>query len=404
MRIAFFMGSPDISGGSYVIFQHALFLQQAGHDVSVICQQAWTPQQLTWHPAATALPLVHIDALPAGQRFDLAIATWWKTALELHRIDAARYGYFVQSIESRFYPEDERPLRALVDSTYALGLPGVTEATWIRDYLASRHGQTYSLVRNGIRKDIYTREGERAQPTLPSGGLRVLVEGPLGVFFKNVERTITLSREAAPDDLWLLTSSNVSSVRHVDRVFSRVSIDKTAQIYRSCDVLVKLSYVEGMFGPPLEMFHCGGTAIVYDVTGHDEYIRHGENGLVIPRDDEAGVVDALRSLRADPDRLRQLREGARRTADAWPDWLASSTQFEQAVRAMMNAPRVERDALRERNALATRQYEQAEETRLADMPGKRAEQKLRRLVRYLPPGVVYRLKKLRDTFHAWRPR
>lgn len=404
MKIAFFMGSPDISGGSYVIFQHALFLQQAGHEVSIICQQRWTPQQLAWHPAARTLPLVHIDALPADNRYDLALATWWKTALELHRIDADRYGYFVQSIESRFYPENEAPLRALVDSTYALDLPGVTEATWIRDYMAEKHGQAYELARNGIRKDIYTREGAQVAPALPSGQLRVLVEGPLGVFFKNVERTITLSREAAPDQLWLLTSSNVGSVRHVDQVYSRVPIEKTAEIYRSCDVLVKLSYVEGMFGPPLEMFHCGGTAIVYDVTGHDEYIRHDVNGLVIRRDDEAGVVGALRSLREDPDRLARLRQGAAQTAEAWPDWLASSTQFEHAVRAMMDAPRVARDTLRDRNAAAMARYEEAERARLASLPGKRAEQKLRAFVRHLPPGVVYRLKKLRDTFHALRHR
>ena len=41
------------------------------------------------------------------ERFDLVFATWWKTALELHRINAYQYAYFVQSIESRFYPESE---------------------------------------------------------------------------------------------------------------------------------------------------------------------------------------------------------------------------------------------------------------------------------------------------------
>jgi hypothetical protein len=53
-----------------------------------------------------------------------------------------------------------------------------------------------------------------------------------------------------------------------------------ASVYRSCDDILKLSLVESMFGPPLEMFHCGGTAIVYNVTGHDEYIVHGRNALV----------------------------------------------------------------------------------------------------------------------------
>jgi len=94
------------------------------------------------------------------------------------------------------------------------------------------------------------------------------------VFFKNVEKTIELCLQSDADEIWLLTSTEISEYPGVDKCFSRVAIEKTPEIYRSCDVLVKLSYVEGMFGPPLEMFHCGGTAIVYDVTGHDEYIKH----------------------------------------------------------------------------------------------------------------------------------
>ena len=86
----------------------------------------------------------------------------------------------------------------------------------------------------------------------------------------------------------------------VNKCFSRIPIHKTAEIYRSCDVLVKLSYVEGMFGPPLEMFHCGGTAIVYDVTGHEEYIEDGKNAIVVKKDNEEEVVSWLKKLKCDP--------------------------------------------------------------------------------------------------------
>jgi len=36
--------------------------------------------------------------------------------------------------------------------------------------------------------------------------------------------------------------------------------------YARSDVLLKLSSVEGMFGPPLEAFHRGATAVVTPVT------------------------------------------------------------------------------------------------------------------------------------------
>ena len=48
--------------------------------------------------------------------------------------------------------------------------------------------------------------------------------------------------------------------------------------YARSDVVLKLSRVEGMFGPPLEGFHRGATCVVTPVTGHDEYVEHGWNG------------------------------------------------------------------------------------------------------------------------------
>ncbi|MGA9868842.1 MAG: hypothetical protein WBQ75_20635, partial [Acetobacteraceae bacterium] len=110
--------------------------------------------------------------------------------------------------------------------------------------------------------------------------------------------------------------------------------------------IVKLSYVEGMFGPPLEMFHCGGTAIVYAVTGHDEYIRHGVNALVADIDDDAAVVGYLRDLLAEPRLLTALQQGALRTAAQWPSWDDGGRCFADAIVAASRSCIIGRDELR----------------------------------------------------------
>jgi hypothetical protein len=165
------------------------------------------------------------------------------------------------------------------------------------------------------------------------------------VAFKNVPASIRLARESGAHEVWLLTSSAMESVAGVDRVFSRITPAETATVYRSCDVCLKLSFVEGMFGPPLEQFHCGGTAIVYDVTGHAEYIEHGRNALVARMGDEGEVLRHLKRLREVPEFLDGLKTGAARTAAAWPDWAASGQQFEAAVDALMAGPAGDREAL-----------------------------------------------------------
>jgi glycosyltransferase involved in cell wall biosynthesis len=101
----------------------------------------------------------------------------------------------------------------------------------------------------------------------------------------------------------------------------------TGEIFRSCDVLVKLTQVEGMYGPPLEMFHCGGTVITYDVTGSDEYVVNEFNGLVVRMDDVSAVTDALARLKLDPELVSKLKSGAESTAEKWLDWQLSSSRF-----------------------------------------------------------------------------
>ncbi len=352
LSIAFLLGSPDINGGTYVIYEHATRLQRLGHRVTMVTETAIDPVRYCWHPAAAELGWLTLGQA-VEQEFDVVLATWWQSPFLLHRFSASHYVYFVQSIESRFFEKedpanhDKRDLllwQQFCESSYSFNIPVITEAKWIQQYLYQNYNTDAHLVRNGIRKDIYNEKRE-AVSARQEGRLRVLVEGPVDVFYKNVPKTIELSRQAGVDEIWLLTSSDIETFPGVDRVFSRIPIHDTPTIYRSCDVLVKLTYIEGMFGPPLEMFHCGGTAIVYDVAGHDEYIAHDDNSYVVPKDDDDQVVCYLQELKNNPDLLQRLKEGAAVTAQSWPDWQISSDQFAQALLEIIQQPGTPREYL-----------------------------------------------------------
>ena len=256
----------------------------------------------------------------------------------LSEIKSKKYAYFVQSFEPYFVSESQKPLMKYIESTYVRNLPVITEATWIKKLLEKNYNLPVLLVKNGIRKDIFRNKGlafkEREKDTV-----RILIEGPVDVPFKNVPKTVKLCREAGVGEIWLLTSSDIDNYPGVDRVFSKLSIFDTPLVYRSCDILVKLSYVEGMFGPPLEMFHCGGTAIVYNVTGHDEYIRHKKNAFVVKRDNDTMVVKYLRKLKNDPTLLKQMKQEAIKTANEWYGWEDAVVEFEKATQHIfLNIP------------------------------------------------------------------
>ena len=333
MNIAFLIFAPGITGGNVVIFEHATRLFEYGHGVTMITKNSLSEnkQELFWYKDAQSLNwLTYEEVNNQKIKFDIVIAGWWETFFELSKIDSSHYAYFVQSIESKFYDSKYKAKRHLIESTYTLDIPIITEATWIKEYLYDKYYQNSYLVKNGIRKDIYKLKGEVVESRNPKK-LRVLVEGPLEIGFKNVQKTIKLCKESLADEIWLLTSTMIDKVSGVDRVFSRIPFEKTAEVYRSCDVIIKLSYIEGMFGPPLEMFHCGGTAIVYDVTGHDEYIIHEKNALVVKTDDEKQVINYINELKNNPDKLNLLKQNAIETAKNWNHWDVSAKEFENVL-------------------------------------------------------------------------
>ena len=148
-----------------------------------------------------------------------------------------------------------------------------------------------------------------------------------------------------------------------------------------------------MFGPPLEIFHCGGTAIVFDVTGHDEYIVDGQNACVVRRGDMDGVVATLRRLLDDRAELAKLKAGAQKTAKAWASWDESSAAFRDWVESALAGLTVDREVLAELSDKAFSDYVRDEQERLANAP-RVPRHRLSALATRLPPSLLRSLKQL----------
>lgn len=334
--VVFLLGSPDISGGTYVIFQHAMWLEEHGVDVTIIPLFPKDVAADDWHPALSKLNFSTFDEVK-NHRFDVAVATWWPTVYELPRLRFRHPVYFVQSMEPRLEVDHDASQAGLAELTYTFGIPTITIALWMQAYLAFQHQAPSFLVRNGIDKSVFTSDGPAISPR-PTDHMRILVEGPVDSAMKGVEDAVKVARDAGCEDIWLLTSSDVADNPGCSRVFSRVPLEATPEIYRSCDVLLKMSNVEGMYGPPLEMFHCGGTVVTNDVTGHEEFIVNGMNALVVDLNDPDAAVRALQTLQEDRSLLDKLRKGAEETAGEWPAWDVSSREFGHTLATVAQQP------------------------------------------------------------------
>ena len=337
MRVAFLVPALDLYGGVGVVVRHACGLRRDhGVDALVVLARADRSSQDARREIGD-LPVLELAAA-RDEDFDVAVATWWETTLHLHDLRADRYAYFVQSMEDRFYGP-ESPESAAAAMTHDLPLAMITEARWIVEQLeALRPSLPVHYVRNGIDKSVFSIP-ERLVPSV-GGPLRVLVEGSLAVPLKGVADALAATgamRE--PRQVTLVTTDRPAAEgAPADRILGPLDAAAMADVYAQTDVLLKLSRVEGMAGPPLEAFHRGATCVSTPVTGHDEYLADGRNTLLTSWDDVRGTARLLDLLARDRRLLHELRVSALRTARSWPSAEQSTAMMALALRRIAAAP------------------------------------------------------------------
>jgi glycosyltransferase involved in cell wall biosynthesis len=338
LRVAFLLNDLQLSGGVGVVIQHARRLSaMPGWDVTLVLVRE--DEAPSWH-GYEHLPHLHVRSREEAlqERYDVAVATWWETTFTLFELAAERYVYFVQSLEDRFYRDGE-PERVGAALTLDLPLAFITEARWIAETLGGlRPDAPCYLVRNGIDKVVY--EPLDRVPVQGSDPLRVLIEGSPRAWFKHVHDAIeSTSHMREPRQVTVVTGDREGlGAVGVERIVGPLDQRAMAELYGETDVVLKLSSVEGMFGPPLEGFHRGATCVVTPVTGHEEYVEHGWNGMLTDWEDLRGTARTLDLLARDRELLYFLRSNALETARSWPSWEQSSQFMAAALLAVAREP------------------------------------------------------------------
>jgi glycosyltransferase involved in cell wall biosynthesis len=319
------------SGGVDTILRYARALEGAELVVT-------DPRAGALPPDAGGVPVRRL-ADAAGERYDVAIATWWATAVALWEVSAARRIVFLQSIESRFYEERWFYERFAAEQVLALPVGFVASANWMRELVVElRPDARCEVAGYGIDKAVFE---PGTGGSAPSGGpLRVLVEGQPSLWFKGVHDAVAAVRAMGEPAELTVVASDPTAAPGLDGVRLTGGLDPPAMaaLYAEHDVLLKLSRVEGLGLTPVEAFHVGVPAVVTPYTGHEEYLEHGRNGLVVGYDDLPGTARALDGLARDRERLAALGRGALATAAEWPSAEHAASRFATAVAELAAGP------------------------------------------------------------------
>ena len=331
MKVGFVMWMPSvIAGGNFVIYKHAEYLASRGHDVTILFVNEGKGLEVSGcHRPGVPVVLI-AEAIKRNRVFDVLIATFWPTFYYMFGLKAKHYMYFVQSDERRFFESQVDSDLPFVQRTYCEANVGIiTEAQWIKRELELEFKAKVEYAPNGIDTSMFN---PRVKPLRKRGKkIRVLIEGPGEVFFKRIDLAFKVVNQFRDIEVWYVSSDGACKPEwKCNRFFKEVDFCNMPGIYRSCDILLKLSIVEGCFGPPLEMMACGGAAVVSNVSGHEEYVIHGENALVVEMDNEREAYEALKRLIEDGQLRSVLSSNGIETAKKL-DWAGQCPLFEQAV-------------------------------------------------------------------------
>jgi GT2 family glycosyltransferase len=314
LRIVYVTEDTGIGGGHRDIFEHLNRLADRGHDVSLFTlgeRPEWF--ELRAVPVRT---FADYDALVAALAplAAIKVATWWMTALPVFRASVARGipVYFVQDIETSYYPDHENARHAVLDS-YRPEFRYMTISAWNRERLRELSLDA-ELIPPGIDLDTF-----KPLPEVARREDMVLALGRSNPL-KNLPLTLDAWR-ALPEPRPELRLFGIEPELATDpgmRYVRSPSDEQVNELFCQASVFVQTSSHEGFALPPLEAMAAGAAVVCTDAHGNRDFCVDGVNCLM-PDPNPRAVAAALARLLGDPElRARLGQAGIETAADyAW---------------------------------------------------------------------------------------
>jgi GT2 family glycosyltransferase/glycosyltransferase involved in cell wall biosynthesis len=327
LRVVYVTEGTGVGGGHRDIFEHLNRLSERGHDVALYTlgdEPDWFELCVPVHCFELYDELV--DELSGVDA--IKVATWWNTAAPVWRASVLRGipVYFVQDIETSYYPDDERTRHAVIDS-YRPEFRYMTISGWNRERLREL-GLDAELIAPGIDLECF-----RPRPDVERREDMVLALGRTNPL-KNLPLTIEAWR-ALPEPRPELCMFGIEPELAVDpgmRYVKSPSDDQVGELFAQATVFVQTSTHEGFCLPALESMATGGAVVCTDAHGNRDFCADGENCLM-PEAERDSVSDALARLLADPELRERLgRAGVETSAEyAWERRMDALEEFLEDV-------------------------------------------------------------------------
>lgn len=114
------------------------------------------------------------------------------------------------------------------------------------------------------------------------------------------------------------------------------SVEEARLLYNRAKIWLVPSHTEGFPGPLVEAMACRCCVISTDTYGGREIVRHGENGLLVPRGDLPAFITQIQAVLDDQALLNMLADGGLQTARSLT-WDAAADKMEAVLDQLARA-------------------------------------------------------------------
>jgi GT2 family glycosyltransferase len=334
LRIVYVTEDTGIGGGHRDVFEHLNRLNDRGHDVELFTlggPPAWFPLRV---PVRSFDDYDGLVAALAPLKA-IKVATWWNTAAPVWQASVTRGipVFFVQDIETSYYPDDER-VRHAVLNWYRPEFRYMTISGWNRDRLREL-GLDATLIPPGVDLDTFR--------PVPGSSRRTDMVLALGRSnpLKNLPLTLAAWREL-PEPRPELCLFGIEPQLATDpgmRYVTAPSDEEVNRLFNEATVFLQTSAHEGFALPPLEAMATGGAVVTTDAHGNRDFCVDGENCLLVDAE-PAAVRDALARLLSDPVLRERIGQAGIRTAADYA-WSRRIDELEAFLEDVARARRID---------------------------------------------------------------
>jgi GT2 family glycosyltransferase/glycosyltransferase involved in cell wall biosynthesis len=294
IRIIYVLQTLGLSGGIKVVFEHANRLPKDKFAVEVWGldhhDRPWEVDKGV--KIRTFKNYDHMTEVLA-QEEAVKVATWWETAFPVW-LASVKNGipvYFIQEIESWFYPDDI-VAQSVVVSCYRKEFKNLTTSQYNLEEINAM-GLKAVAVPCGIDTTIHK------QLTGVKREANMLLAVGRTFFQKNFKFTLKSWQEMGPDRPELVLYGAEPNMAKLDKkitYFNKPPSTEVNELFNKATVFVQTSRHEGFCLPILEAMAGGAAVVCTDAHGNRDFCFDGKNCLMVEQDDVAGLTKTLTKL------------------------------------------------------------------------------------------------------------